>query len=102
MAWNARLGGELKFNTWMVRGGFAYFGNPYQQDIFPDDASRGDRMVFSGGLGYRHRGIFIDLTYAHTMGRDIHIPYMLFDSGYPLVNNRFTNGQVVTSIGFKF
>lgn len=102
MAWNARLGGELKFNTLMVRGGFAYFGNPYQQDIFPDDASRGDRMVFSGGLGYRHRGIFIDLTYAHTLGRDIHIPYMLFDSGYPLVNNRFTNGQVATSIGFKF
>lgn len=102
MAWNARVGGELKFNTIMVRAGFAYFGTPYQKDIFPDDASRGDRMVLSGGLGYRHRGFFIDLTYAHTIGRDIHIPYMLFDSGYPLVNNRFNNRQIITTVGLKF
>ena len=28
-AFNFRLGGELKFTTWMVRLGGAYYGNPY-------------------------------------------------------------------------
>ena len=27
---NARMGGEMKFNTFMVRLGGAYYGNPYQ------------------------------------------------------------------------
>lgn len=102
MAMNARVGGELKFNTWMVRAGFAYFGSPYRKDVFNDASFKGDRIIGSGGLGYRNKGMFIDLTYAHTFGRDIHIPYLLSDSGYPLARNQFQNGQLVATVGFKF
>jgi hypothetical protein len=106
MAINARIGGEVKFKTWMVRGGFQYQGSPYNKNAFPDGV-KGHRLVPSLGLGYRDKGVFVDLTYAHTIGRDVHIPYTLTqvpgeDRIYPLANNRFNNGQVVATVGFKF
>ncbi|WP_457832119.1 hypothetical protein, partial [Staphylococcus aureus] len=62
---NIKLGGELKFKTFMVRAGGAYYGSPYA-----DAAIKASRTVLSGGLGYRNRGMFIDLTYSHVMNKD--------------------------------
>lgn len=101
MAVNARIGGELKFETVMVRAGFNYMSSPYQKDVLPEGA-KGWRMIPSLGVGYRDKGFFADLTYAHTIGNDIHVPYLLQDSQYPLAKNKFNNGQIVATIGFKF
>jgi hypothetical protein len=110
MAFNARIGGELKFKTFMVRGGFNYMGSPYQ-NIDPDknfyprpaESYKPSRLTPSIGLGYRDKGIFVDLTYAHTFGRDFHIPYILTGNDfYPSANNKFSNGQVLATVGFKF
>jgi hypothetical protein len=101
MAFNARIGGELKFKTIMVRAGFNYMGSPYQKSQLPDEVKI-SRLTPSLGLGYRDKGYFVDLTYAHTIGRDFHIPYLLTGNNYPFANNRFSNGQVVATVGFKF
>ena len=101
MAVNAKIGGELKFKTLMVRAGFNYQGSPYAKDVLPEGA-KGWRMTPSLGLGYRDKGFFVDLAYAHTIGKDIHIPYLLLDNQYPLAKNNFNNGQVVATVGFKF
>lgn len=69
-ALNFRVGGELKFNTIMTRMGFAYYGNPYE-----DKELKAHKMNVSGGLGYRDKGIFIDLTYVHSLNKDIDFPY---------------------------
>ena len=100
-ALNLRLGGELKFNTWMVRGGFQYNGSPYQKDFLPEGA-KGWRMIPSAGLGYRNKGYFIDLTYAYQIGHNIHIPNVLSDNAYPLAKQQTNNGQIVETVGFKF
>ncbi len=100
-ALNVRLGGELKFNTWMVRGGFQYNGSPYQKDFLPEGA-KGWRMIPSAGLGYRNKGYFIDLTYAYQIGHAIHMPYVLTDNAYPLAKQQTKNGQIIATVGFKF
>ena len=69
-ALNFRVGGELKFNTIMTRLGFAYYGNPYE-----DKELKAHKMNVSGGLGYRDKGIFIDLTYVHSINKDVDFPY---------------------------
>jgi hypothetical protein len=97
---NARIGGEVKFKTIMVRGGFNYMGNPYKDK--PEGAVNNRRLTPSLGLGYRDKGLFLDLTYAHTFGREFHVPYLLNDNGSPFANNNFSNGQVVATVGFKF
>ena len=94
---NFRFGGELKFNTIMARAGFAYYMNPYRQRDF-----RADRMIFSGGLGYRHHGIFIDLTYAHQTVRDAEFPYRLSDRANTFATVRNQGGQISLSAGVKF
>ena len=95
-AFNFRVGGELKFNTLMTRLGFAYYGNPYE-----DGAFKAGRKIFSGGLGYRDRGIFIDLTYVHSITSDVNFPYRLEDKANTFANIKNKVGQVLLTFGFK-
>lgn len=94
---NVRLGGELKFNTIMVRGGFGYFSNPYK-----DPELDGMRMNISGGLGWRNKGKFIDLTYIHQIVNDGFYPYRLNDNFFAPVNMGGSVGNVMMTFGFKF
>ena len=96
-AFNFRVGGELKFTTIMARLGAAYYGNPYKNI----NGEKGNRFQLSGGLGYRNKGMFVDLTYVHTMGKDVNFPYRLQYSAYSGANIKSTNGNVVLTVGFK-
>lgn len=97
-AFNFRVGGELKFNVIMARLGFGYYGNPYKkiQNI------EANRMVFSGGLGYRHKGMFIDLTYAHQVHKNADFPYRLQDRANTYAATKQNLGNVVATVGWKF
>lgn len=60
---NLRLGGELKLNSFYVRLGYALYESPYQ-DTYNDYQSK--RIMYSGGLGYREKGFFMDVTYLNS------------------------------------
>jgi long-subunit fatty acid transport protein len=94
---NFRVGGELKFNVIMARLGFAYYGNPYK-----DAAFKASQSLLSGGLGYRDKGFFIDLTYVHNLKRDINLPYRLEDRANTFANLKNSQGTIVATVGFKF
>ena len=91
---NVRLGGELKFNTIMFRLGGAYYGNPYQNQS-------ADLIKISGGIGYRNRGMFIDLTYVYSTNKDVNYPYRLQDKPNVPAYLKNNTGNIVASIGFK-
>lgn len=92
---NARLGGEMKLNTFMVRLGGAYYGNPYQSES-------SDVVKVTGGIGYRNRGMFLDLAYVYTMVKDVNYPYLLQDKANVAANLKNNYGNIVATIGFKF
>jgi hypothetical protein len=91
---NVRLGGEVKFNTIMFRLGGAYYGNPYQNQS-------SNLVKVSGGLGYRNKGIFIDLTYVYSLHKDINYPYLLQDKANIPAYLKNNAGNIVATIGFK-
>jgi long-subunit fatty acid transport protein len=93
---NVKVGGELKFNTFMVRAGGAYYGSPYA-----DDAIKASRTVISGGLGYRNKGMFIDLTYSHNLNRDAVFAYRLADKANTFANQTGSAGNLMLTVGFK-
>ncbi len=95
---NFKAGGELKFTTIMARLGAAYYGNPYK-DL--GHAEKGSRFSVSGGLGYRNKGMFIDLTYVHTMGKDVHYAYRLQSSAFSGASIKQTGGTALVTVGFK-
>ena len=94
---NFRLGGELKFNTIMTRLGLAYYGNPYR-----DEALKASRTLISGGLGYRHKGFFIDLTYVHACNKEADVAYRLSDKSNTFASFNNRRGQIIASFGIKF
>ncbi|NOT51715.1 MAG: aromatic hydrocarbon degradation protein [Chitinophagaceae bacterium] len=97
-AFNFKVGGELKFTTIMARLGAAYYGNPYKNS---GHGEKGNRFQLSGGLGYRNKGVFVDLTYVHTMSKDIHFAYRLENSPYYGATIKSTGGNVLLTVGFK-
>jgi long-subunit fatty acid transport protein len=95
---NVRIGGELKFKTIMTRLGFARYGKPYN-----DKNLKGRRMNISGGLGYRNKGIFVDLTYVHSLNKDVHFPYRLeAPRANTFADVNESNGNVLLTVGVKF
>lgn len=97
-AFNFRVGGELKFTTIMVRAGAAYYSNPYK-DI---EGENGHKLNLSGGLGYRNKGFFIDLTYVHAMTKDVNFAYRLAQQPNNISRLENTTGNVYATVGFKF
>ncbi len=102
---NARIGGELKFETVMVRAGVAYYGSPYTSRFFyanPGDAVNAGRTSISGGLGWRNKGIFIDLACVYQMFNDGYYPYELDANDFDMAKLKSTNLNVMMTVGFKF
>lgn len=93
---NFRLGGELKFNTFMVRLGGAYYSTPYK-----DPALKSNIIQAGGGIGYRNHGIFVDLTYVQLINKDVNFPYRLVDKANTFANYTNNRGNVMLTFGFK-
>ena len=81
----------------MARLGFAYYGSPYQ-----DKTLKANKMNLSGGLGYRHKGIFADITYVHRMNKDVNFPYRVnAPRANTFANLKDNGGTVLLTLGFK-
>ncbi len=94
---NFRLGGELKFNTLAARAGVAYSMSPYH-----DSELKASRLFVSGGIGYRNKGMFIDLTYVQGFTKDFNFPYRLADKSNTYAEVKQSTGTVIMTVGFKF
>jgi hypothetical protein len=94
---NFRLGGEMKFNTFMGRLGFSYSTSPYTESSL-----KANRMFISGGVGYRNKGMFIDLTYIQNISKDVNFPYRLADKANTFANLKDRSGTLMATVGLKF
>ena len=94
---NFRLGGEVKFNIIMARLGLAYYMNPYK-----DPAIKANKFLLSGGLGYRNKGFFIDLTYVHAFNKDVDFAYRLQDKSNTFATVKNQRGAIAATFGLKF
>ncbi|HEY4107743.1 hypothetical protein [Puia sp.] len=93
---SARLGGEMKFDKWMVRAGGAYYSNPYS-----GSGIKADKLYLSTGLGYRKQSVFVDLAYVMRFSRDIQIPYYLADKDNIPATLKQMGGTVMLTVGLK-
>lgn len=92
-----RLGAEFKFNTLAVRAGLAYYTDPYKESDL-----KANRLLLSGGLGYRNKGIFVDLTYVEGFTKDVNFPYRLATKANTFATIKQDGGTLLLTIGFKF
>lgn len=97
-AHNFKVGGELRFaKDFAARAGFNYRQNPYEDEI---TESNGEVFTYTGGLGYRKHGFYIDLAYALSEGSRDHY---LYDP--EVINNALldrTEHQMIMTIGIRY
>jgi hypothetical protein len=92
---NVRFGTEWRIKRFRIRGGFGYYGSPYQTGN-----SISEMYVASIGWGYRARHFFVDMTYQWTQTKE---DYYFYDPS--IVNaslNTYNTNNLTTTFGFRF
>jgi hypothetical protein len=96
------LGGELKLHVMALRLGYALYGNPYKNGDL--DATR---HYYTGGLGYRNKGFYVDLGVVIGDSKNQEQPYVTptNDQGYVssgIANIKGNTTNVLATFGWKF
>jgi len=92
---NIRVGTEWRIQDFRIRGGFAYYSNAYTSNI-----NNNQRYQASGGIGYRGKYFYADVSYVWSMMKE---DYYLYDPTMvdPSQNTLYTH-TVLTSLGIRF
>ncbi|TGE26508.1 OmpP1/FadL family transporter [Hymenobacter metallicola] len=84
---NVRLGGELRFDIFRLRAGYARYGDPYKNSTFDRTQN-----FFTGGVGIRQNNFFVDVAGVYHTSKRFYSPYTL-NENTPVVSvdaNRYT------------
>ncbi|PKK36896.1 hypothetical protein BWI96_08350 [Siphonobacter sp. SORGH_AS_0500] len=99
---NLKLGGEYRLNRLSLRAGVSYYQDPYQQTTQFNNLDR-SRYIFSGGLGYKTNGFYIDGTVLHGQQTTAYSPYVLSDaSAYASARIKNQTTNAILTIGTYF
>jgi hypothetical protein len=92
---NVRFGTEWRIQRILLRGGFGYYGSPYQAGI-----NTSEIYVASLGLGYRVEHFFMDLTYQWMQTKE---DYYFYNSDLVTPsNNTYNTSSLIATVGFRF
>ncbi|MEP2277061.1 MAG: hypothetical protein ABJH98_16510 [Reichenbachiella sp.] len=78
---NWRIGSEFRVSSFRVRGGYSYEGDPYKNSGIDNSISK-----ISGGIGYRNREFFVDISAVHTKWNSVRSPYTIYSYNDPSEN----------------
>ncbi|MEA3445549.1 MAG: hypothetical protein U9R19_12585, partial [Bacteroidota bacterium] len=96
-AHNLRGGMEMRFGPISLRGGYSYFGSPFQSGEINEDA---DYSILSGGIGINSNSFYIDFAYSQMLNSE---NYVLYFAQQPAISNiDYGRNQVMATIGFRF
>lgn len=113
-----RIGAEYRITpSFSIRAGYSHVSSPveskarngqmtiYTAGTMPNYRFDNDTDYITGGLGYRHKGFYIDLAYVYKhMSSEYHAftpdPGSPYSS--PSAKLSFSNSRIVLSTGFKF
>ncbi len=91
---NLRAGTEWKIMDFRIRGGVGYSGSPYKT------GDTGSRLAISGGLGYRGKYFFSDLSYVWAKTSDnyyLYSPIFVNAATIKTISNTLT-----ATVGIRF
>ncbi len=99
---NIRIGAEGRIDIFRVRGGFGYYGTPFQSNV-AEPGGDNSRQSLSFGFGVREDGYYIDFGYNHLINQEAHFPYTLAnnDNFSAAITKQKQNSFLVT-VGFNF
>lgn len=93
---NLRVGGEVRFDPFSVRAGYALYGSPFAKD----ENKNASRSSYSAGIGFRENNYFIDLAYVFT--RYTEYNYLYDPTLISSVKNNYQNSSFMLTMGVRF
>lgn len=99
---NIRLGTELRFGHFAIRGGFGYYGSPFAEDENGEAINDGEKLYYSGGFGFRDKNFFIDLAYVRSETNQDYYFYGTENISVNPVKNEYFTNNVLLTLGFKY
>jgi hypothetical protein len=94
---NLRIGGEFKVDKLSLRGGYAFYGSPFEGNI-----NDGARTSYTFGLGFREGYFFADLAGVLMYADEDYYLYTLESQPDPVVKNHMHNQSYTLTFGVKF
>jgi len=94
---NFKVGTEWRVGHYSFRGGYAYYGSPYQSGI-----NDGSRSAFSGGVGFKEKHYFIDLAYVYTISEEDYYFYGTDNIQVNPVKNELKDHRFLLTFGTRF
>lgn len=105
--YNFKMGAEAKIGPFALRGGYAMYGKPFDEDqvnrnYFVDS--------YSGGIGIRGKSVFFDVAYVLSNSNEYHRLYSFevqnSDNSYSFIDQnarmRTSNSKIMATLGFRF
>lgn len=93
---NLRVGGEVRFDPFSLRAGYALYGSPYAKD----ENVNAFRTSYTFGVGYRQDNYFFDLAYVLT--RYTEYNYLYDPTLISSVKNNYQNSSFMLTAGVRF
>lgn len=98
---NFRGGFEWKYDIFSFRLGAAYYQSPFNSGLNKKSFDH-HSISYTGGIGMREDGYFIDLGYALSQYGDFYKPYSLSNEATGNVETEHSQHRVLLTFGFRF
>ncbi|MBN2523933.1 MAG: outer membrane protein transport protein [Bacteroidales bacterium] len=96
---NLKAGAEFRLDILYFRGGFDYYGSPYQKDEINFDAHH---YMYSAGIGFREKNFILDFAWNYKMFDERYILYNL-EGRRPYTTNLDSKiSRFMLTLGYKF
>ena len=89
-----RVGGEVVFGPFFLRGGYSFYGSPYVEGEANENM---DLNILSGGAGYRNNRMSIDFAIAKS---DSEQQYYLYGNNSSNINS--SSLRFIGTLGVRF
>lgn len=94
---NIRLGSEVRIGHFAMRGGFGYYMSPYSNNSID-----GEKLYYSGGIGFRDKSFFVDLAYVRGSSNENYYFYGSENVQTEPVKNQLITNNVLLTLGFRY
>ncbi len=92
-----RFGGEIKINSFYIRGGYAYTQSPFKKNELNDNAHT---QLYTSGIGYRGKSAYIDFGYSLTQKKEKY--FMYDDANLNAAELKSNISQFLITVGLRF
>jgi len=94
---NVSAGAELRIESLYLRAGAKYLMSPYS-----DDRNNAETFVYTGGLGFRTKQIFFDVSYSYSDRTEVQGLYAFKSGSNEVSINDLKNHNLMFTLGYKF